>query len=555
VSALRLRTLALLLLLAAAVLLAGAISARAYFTASGAVSARASATTLPAPASVRASFTAAGTVALSWPAVTAPASGTVSYYVSRDGGAPSSACPSSAAPTTATSCADTGVSAGAHAYTVTAVWRSWTRTSASASVVVSYGVATQLAFTTQPAGATGGSAFATQPVVTARDASGNTVADYNGAVTLSILSGGSAGAALSGCVGALSAGVTTFSGCKIDKSGSSYVLRASDRAFTVDSASFNVSVGPVAQLVFTTQPGGGAVAGTAFPSQPVVTAVDAGGNAVNGYNATVTLTIASGTSGAALSGCATRGARQGVTTFDGCKFDKSGTYVLRAGDGTRTADSAAFAVVAGAVSRLVFSTQPGGGATGGTAFPSQPVVTALDALGNVATGYAGTVALSIASGGTAGAVLSGCLGTLRDGVTTFAGCKVNKVGTGYVLRASDGTRTVDSAAFNVTAGPASQLLFTTQPAGAVAGAAFTTQPVITAYDAGGNVATGYLGTIVLSIVRGTGASSGALSGCSPTRSNGVTTFRTCSISRSGTGYVLRGSDGTLSVDSTPFNVG
>src|SRR5205823_6573033 len=98
--------------------------------------------------------------------------------------------------------------------------------------------------------------------------------------------------------------------------------------------------------------------------------------------------------------------------------------------------------------------------------------------------YNGTIALSIKTGtGTSGATLSGCSGSLTAGVTTFSGCKIDKSGTAYQLHASDGTLTADSSAFNVAAGTATQLVFTTQPTGAAGGAAFTTQPVITAKDA------------------------------------------------------------------------
>ena len=541
-------------LIAAAVcviaLVAAVGDANAYYTAGGRTSASASVTTLPA-STVTATNTGAGAVALRWTAVTAPGSGTVTYWVSRDGGAASAACPSAAAPTTATSCTDTGVPAGAHTYVVTAAWRSWTRASAGARVTVAYGVATQLVFTTQPAGATGGSAFSTQPVVTARDASGNTVLDYAGSIALS-LRGGTAGATLSGCVGTLRTGVTSFSGCTVDKVGSGYTLAASDRTLSGSSAAFDVTAGAATRLVFSTQPGGGAVSNTAFPTQPVVTALDAGGNTATGYAGTVVLSIASGgTAGATLSGC-TSTARGGVVTFTGCKIDKSGSaYVLRARDGTFSVDSAAFNVAAGAAARLVVTTQPAG-ATGGNAFAAQPVVTAQDAAGNTATGYAGTVTLSIASGGTAGATLSGCAGTLSAGVTTFTGCKIDRVGTGYVLAARDGTFSVNSAAFNVTAGAATRLAFTTQPAGATANTAFTTQPVVTAFDAGGNVATGYAGTLTGSLVAGTGG--GAIGGCQTSLSAGVTTFARCKINKSGTGYVMRVSDGTLFADSNPFNV-
>src|SRR5205085_43494 len=169
----------------------------------------------------------------------------------------------------------------------------------------------------------------------------------------------------------------------------------------------------------------------------------------------------------------------GVTTFSGCKIDKTGTYVLTASDGSRSVDSSSFEIRGGPDTQLVFTTQPDGAATGGLAFPQQPVVTARDAGGNTATGYSGTVSLSIKSG-TAGASLSGCSGSLSNGVTTFSGCKIDKNGT-YVLTASDGTRSVDSASFAVSVGPVMQLVFTTQPDGsAAAGSPFPQQPVVTA---------------------------------------------------------------------------
>ena len=67
------------------------------------------------------------------------------------------------------------------------------------------------------------------------------------------------------------------------------------------------------------------------------------------------------------------------------------------------------------------------------------------------------------------------------------------------------------------AGPCAtaQLVFTTQPSGAVAGAAFPTPPVVTAEDGAGNVITNYSGTVALSIKSGTGTSGASLTGCRP----------------------------------------
>ena len=84
-------------------------------------------------------------------------------------------------------------------------------------------------------------AFSTSPVVTAEDGAGNVITNYSGTVALSIKSGtGTSGAVLTGCSAVNLNGATTFTGCKIDKPGTGYVLVAADGAFTVESNPFNV---------------------------------------------------------------------------------------------------------------------------------------------------------------------------------------------------------------------------------------------------------------------------------------------------------------------------
>src|SRR6185312_12077648 len=139
------------------------------------------------------------------------------------------------------------------------------------------------------ASATGGAAFGMQPVVKIEDSGGNTVTNDPSTVTLAITSGtGTSGAALSGCTSTTSAGVASFSGCKINKSGTGYMLTATDGTdgLSATSSSFTVAVGPGVQLVYSTEPGG-ATAGTAFTTQPVVTIQDAGGNTVASDASTV----------------------------------------------------------------------------------------------------------------------------------------------------------------------------------------------------------------------------------------------------------------------------
>ena len=226
---------------------------------------------------------------------------------------------------------------------------------------------------------------------------------------------------------------------------------------------------------------------------------------------------------------------------------------MRATDsGFRTDDSASFDVTVGALARLAFTASPSS-ATAGSVFSTPPVVVGTDAGGNAVPGYAGTVTLSVERDASA---LSGCTGALRSGATTFTGCRLGRSGSGWVLHADDGALSGDSSSFTVSPGSATQLQFTTQPAGAIARAAFGTQPVVSALDALGNVATSYSGTVTLAIKSGTGTAGASLTNCSGNRVNGVVTFSGCQLDRLGSNYQLRASDnrGLTTADSAAFNV-
>ena len=102
--------------------------------------------------------------------------------MTRDGGSPGGGCPSSSSHSTATSCTDTGVPIGTHAYTVTAVWRTWTATSTAKSATVAFGPATHLVL--EAASVTPTAGEADNLTITAKDASNNTVRTYTGAHSL-----------------------------------------------------------------------------------------------------------------------------------------------------------------------------------------------------------------------------------------------------------------------------------------------------------------------------------------------------------------------------------
>src|SRR6202035_1113142 len=198
------------------------------------------------------------------------------------------------------------------------------------------------------------------------------------------------------------------------------------------------------------QPGNG-VSGSPFRPQPVVAVEDAAGNVVSSDLSDVTLTLntVSGPAGATLSSTCTGSEFFGIVTFSNCSILKTGTYTVTATDTSLpgfSITSSPFTVSFGPPSQLVFTTQPNN-STGGVAFPTQPVVTVEDVGGNVVTNDASNVTLAITSGtGTAGAALSGCVGTEANGAVTFTGCAINKAGSGYTLTATDGSLTPATSA-------------------------------------------------------------------------------------------------------------
>ena len=207
----------------------------------------------------------------------------------------------------------------------------------SGPVTITVGAPTHVSITTQPsATATGGTDFATQPVVTVRDAGGNTVTGNTSNVTLALTT--PAGAAL-GCTNntvAAVAGVATFAGCDIDLASiTPYTLDATDGVLVGDtSTGIAVSVGGAARMAFTTQPSATATGGTDFVAQPVVTVQDAGGNTVTTDTSSVTLSLS--TPAGAVLGCTSNGpiaTVSGVATFAGCDINLASAtpYTLRRG--------------------------------------------------------------------------------------------------------------------------------------------------------------------------------------------------------------------------------
>lgn len=434
----------------------------------------------------------------------------------------------------------------------------------STPFAVSVGSANKLSVQTQPGGASGGLAFATQPVIHVLDAGNNLVSASSATVTAAITSGtGTAGAALGGTTAqAASSGVATFSNLSINLAGTGYSLTFTATSLTsAVSATFNVTVGSATQLAVQAQPGG-ASGGQAFTTQPVVHVLDAGGNLVtsSGLSISAAISTGTGTAGSTLGGTTAQAASGGVASFSNLSIDLAGSgYRLTfSATGVSSVDSALFNVIVGAAAKLAITTQPAG-STGGVSLAAQPVVVVQDAGGNLVSSSGATVSASITPAtGTGGATLLGTTSqAAAAGVATFTNLAIDLAGTGYSLTfASAGLTSAISGTFNITVGAAASLSVSTQPAGASGGTQFATQPVVQVVDAGGNLVTGAGNSITVSIKAGTGTTGAALSGTlTLAASGGVATWLDLAIDLAGTAYELEFNDGSLpTATSAAFDV-
>jgi hypothetical protein len=563
------------------VMLAAASASVAYFTgAPGSQAAAGTVGALSAPSGLSAASTSTpGSVTVGWTAPSTPNGSPPSYVVQRSSnggttwGNAGGNCPAASGSFSSTTCTDTGLAAATYQYRVTAYWQSWSATSGTASVTLTYGPASAVTVVSGSAqSATVNTAFASLLVAIVRDAQGNAVPGVT--VTFTAPSSGASGTfanstatttATSASNGQASASAFTAN----TAAGSGYAITASAGGATSASFSETNSPGAATKLAFTTQPASGAniqATGTGTFSAAVAVQ-DTFGNAETGDSTTsVTLALGTNPGGGTLSctniGGLTVTVSGGTASYTGCAITKPGSgYKLTAtSTPSRTApvNANSFNITTGNASKLAFSQSPNS-STGGIAFSTQPKVTVQDQNGNTVTGDASGVTLAITSGtGTSGAALTCTTNplTASSGLATFAGCKIDKSGTGYTLTATDGSLTsAISSSVTISVGAAAKLAFTQQPNGAVAATAFVTQPKVAIEDAGGNVVTTNTSSVTLAI--GTNPGSGTLT-CTTNplaAVAGVASLAGCKISAGGAGYTLTATDGVLtSATSSSFSV-
>lgn len=425
----------------------------------------------------------------------------------------------------------------------------------SSAFAINPAPAAKLSFSLQPSTTAAGSPITPGVKVTALDQFDNVATSFTGNVTVGIGTNPNAGTLSGTTTIAAAAGVAEFLTLSIDSAGTGYTLTATAASLTDGTSStFTIIPGVATHLVFTQQPTT-ATAGAAITPAVKVTALDAKGNVATAYTANVTVAIGNNPGNTTLKGTATVAAVGGVAAFPGLHIDTSGTgYTLAASSGALTgATSAAFDIVAGAATHLVFKVPPVN-TSADSAFKPALQVAAQDALGNPDLTYTGQVTLVIGNNPSGGTLTGGGPLNAVSGVASFPALSINKVGTGYTLVASSGSLTgATSGPFDIFASTATHLVFSTGPVNTVAGVTFA-NVVVQALDGSNNLATGFTGGVTITI--GNNAGGGTLSGAAPVSAvAGVATFSTLSINKTGNGYTLVASAGGVSsASSSPFNV-
>lgn len=252
------------------------------------------------------------------------------------------------------------------------------------------------------------------------------------------------------------------------------------------------------KLVFTTQPVG-SVSGSAIAVQPVVVARDVFGNSDVDFTGQVVLSSSAGTlsnfSINAIAGVAAFTNVIHLATADKQSFtltaDEAGSLVVA------VSDPATSEVVA---TKLAFTTQPGGSVSG-TPLSTQPVVEAVDANNVTDIDFTETITLSEDSPGalTGATTLAAVAGRAQFSNLVYTATADQQ---SFILTANDEDRTgtdLPTVASNpvVSDVVATKLLFATQPAGSISGAALTSQPVVEARDANNLLDTGFTEIITL----------------------------------------------------------
>ncbi len=415
-----------------------------------------------------------------------------------------------------------------------------TLTATSDTFAISPAAAKLLTFTVQPTTAPAGAAISPAVQVTARDSFGNVATAFIDTVTIAIGTN-PAGGTLGGTLKRVAtAGVASFADLTIDKAGTGYTLTGAATGLTAAaSGAFTITAAAAGKLAFVTPPGAAAQSGVPFAQQPVVQVQDANGNPVSQAGVTVTATLATGPAGATVANAAATSDANGRATFSGLAISgATGGYTLTfTASGLAPLTSGTITLSAGPAAKLAMMTQPSGTAQSGVAFARQPVVQLQDATGNPVSQSGVQVTAAIATGSPA---LSGTnpVATTANGRATFTNLTITGVAGPRTLGFSaTGLTAVTSSTVNVTAGAASQIVFTVQPSNVAAGAAIAPAVQVTARDGSGNTVTSFTDSVEVALAANPGGAT--LAGAKKVKAvSGVATFANLSLDKSSAAYTL-----------------
>ena len=345
------------------------------------------------------------------------------------------------------------------------------------------------AFTVAPQGSTQTAGSAFNVIVTAKDSFGNTTPAYAGTVhftsTDPLVSAGSGLPSNS----TLTSGTATLL-ATLKTSGPQTITATDTVSGSITGTSSTVTVNAAGTVSFTVTASSPQTAGSSFGA--TVTAKDSFGNTTPNYSGTVHVTSTDPAFASPSDSTLTSGVKVfTVTLKTGPSQTLTATDTVSAGI---TGTSTSIGVNPAGAASFTVTTNAGSPQTAGVAF--DVTVTAKDAFGNVATGYAGTVHFtSTDAQATAGSGLP-ANSTLVSGTRTFAGGATLKTANGQTITATDTLSAgITGVSTSITVGPAGAATFTVAPAGLTQTAGVAFDMTVTAKDAFGNVATGYAGIV------------------------------------------------------------
>jgi adhesin/invasin len=291
--------------------------------------------------------------------------------------------------------------------------------------------------------AVAGSAVATDPSVTVKDANGNPVSGVSVAFAAS-----SGGGSVTGSPATTNAsGVATVGSWTLGNTAGSNTLSVTVAGVTPISFSATGIAGPAANVVKSAGDGQTAVAGSAVATDPAVTVTDAHGNAVAG----VSVVFAASGGGGSVTGSPATTNGSGVATLGSWTLGTTaGPNTLSATAGSLTAVSFSATGIAGAAATLTKTA--GDGQTGvdpATAVPIAPSVLVQDVNGNNVGGA--SVTFTVGIGG--GTVTGGTQTTSAAGAATVGSWTLGQAGNNTLVASVGGLSTTFTATANTPADP------------------------------------------------------------------------------------------------------